>query len=416
MKTIIIGAGRSGVGVARLLAQDKMLITLINEHDFPEHKELEALGITVEISDFSAINTKEYDRVIKAPGVAGFPEAINEIEVASKLAKDYNLYAISGTNGKTTTTKLFYSMLFKDDNQSLAVGNVGYSMSQAVYDHGPGSRNVALEVSSFQMNGLIETHFKAYALLNLSPDHLDRYSSLNEYYESKLKMLYQSDEKIVNVDDENIMALIDPKLDYLSLSIKKKADIYLNGQDVYFKEVKLFSLVNLKVPGEHNLLNAMFASSLAYLAGVSLENIHQALHEFVGVEHRLEYVRELEGVRYYNDSKATNPESTEVCLKSFSGGIHLIAGGYDKKVSFDLLRKYSNKVKGVYLFGESKHLLKEVFPQALVFETMLDATKSAHDHAETGDVVVLSPASASFDQFKDFEERGIMFKDYIKTL
>ena len=416
MKTVLIGAGRSGVGVARLLSQEDMTVTLFNEHPFSEQEELEKLGIKVEITDFSNINTDLYDLVIKAPGIAGFPEAMNEIEIASRLAKDYQLYAISGTNGKTTTTKLLHSMLFKEDNKSLALGNVGYSMSQGVYDHGRESRNIALEISAFQMDGLLETKFKAYALLNLSPDHLDRYPSEKEYYQSKLKMLNHSEFKIVNIDDKNIKALIDPKLDYLSLSIKTKADIYLEDQKVYFKDVELFSVQDLKVPGEHNLLNAMFAASLAYLANVSIEHIREALHEFTGVEHRLEYIRELNGVRYYNDSKATNPESTVVCLKSLEENIHLIAGGFDKKISFDLLKDYDRKIKGIYVFGESARLLKEAFPKALVFETMLEATKKAHENAEPGDVVVLSPACASYDQFKDFEERGIIFKDYIKTL
>lgn len=416
MNVLIIGAGRSGIGVARLLSKQTMNLRLVNENQFPEHEELLELGLEVKIVSFSELNTENYDLVIKAPGVSGFPEAINEIEIASHIAPEYKLYAISGTNGKTTATKLFHSMLLKHNTNALAVGNIGYSMSQAIYDCGVGARNVALEVSSFQMEGLKETKFEAYALMNLSPDHLDRYLSVEAYYQVKLKMLNNSRYKIINIDDEIIMSRIDSKLNFLSLSIQQKADIYLKNETVFFKDILMFNRKDLVVPGEHNLMNAMFASCLAYLAGVSIENIREALHEFKGVEHRLEFVRELDGVGYFNDSKATNPESTAVCLKSFDQEILLIAGGFDKKISFDLLAQYSNKIKNIYVFGASAMLLKKVFPKALVFETMLEATQAAHNDAIQGDLLVLSPACASYDQFKDFEERGNIFKDYIKTL
>ena len=416
MKTLLIGAGRSGVGAARLFSTQNMSLTLVNEEIFPESEELKELGINVEIREFSTILTKDYDLVVKAPGVPGFPGAINEIELASKIAQDYKLYGISGTNGKTTTIKLLHSMLLKIDKNSLALGNVGYSMSQAIFDHGLSARKIALELSSFQIEGLNNTELEAYGLLNLSADHLDRYSNEEEYFEVKLKMLKHSKYKIINKDDPIIASLIDPKLDYITLSLKDDANVSVKDKAVYFDGTKLFGMEDLMVPGEHNLMNAMFASTLAYLAGVDVKMIQEALIDFKGVEHRLEYIKENKGVRYYNDSKATNPEATEVCLKSFSEPIQLIAGGYDKKISFELLRNYKNKIKNIYVFGESTHLLKEIFPEAKVFDTMLQATQAAHNDSKTGDIVVLSPACASFDQFKNFEERGNIFKNYIKTL
>lgn len=416
MKILLIGAGRSGLGIARLLTQEGCKFSLVNEQEFPEQKELSDQGIKVEIFEFSKLDTSKYDLIIKAPGVAGFPEAINELEVAAHLAPDYKLYAISGTNGKTTATQLFHSMLLKEDNKSLALGNIGYPMSQAIVDLGKEARNVALEISSFQMEGLKETQFEAYALMNLSPDHLDRYSSLEAYYEVKMKMLYKSRYKIINIDDKNIMDRLDNNLNYYSLSLKKDADIYVKEDKAYFNDIELFSISDLKVPGTHNLMNAMFASSLAHLAGVSYKNIQEALLEFHGVEHRLEFIRTLNNVHYFNDSKATNPESTEVCLKSFDQSVLLIAGGSDKKISFELLKEQKSKIKMLYLFGESAKLIKKVFPDAKIFDSMLEATKAAHEDAVSGDVVVLSPACASFDQFKDFEERGNIFKEYIKTL
>ena len=416
MKTLIIGAGRSGLGVARLLSKEAMALTLVNEIEFEGIDELLSLGIKVEIKSFLDVSLADYDLVIKAPGVHGFPEAINEIEIASKIAKDYQLYAISGTNGKTTAINLLHSMLLKADSKSLALGNVGYSMAQAIVDHGVSVRKIALEVSSFQLEGLKDTKFEAYGILNLSPDHLDRYPSKEAYYQSKLHMLEQSKYKVINIDDVELATRMDKDLDYISLSIKKEADVYLKDDQVFFKDKFLFKTKDLKVPGQHNLINAMFAATLACLAGVSADQIQEALHEFNGVEHRLEFVGQHKGVRYFNDSKATNPEATEVCLKSFDENILLLAGGIDKKVSFDILGKYEDKLKNVYLFGESAPLLQEVFPKAKMFTTMLEALEQANLDASAGDVVVLSPACASFDQFKNFEERGQIFKNQIKTL
>ncbi|CAM3662370.1 UDP-N-acetylmuramoyl-L-alanine--D-glutamate ligase [Erysipelothrix urinaevulpis] len=416
MKTVLIGAGRSGVGAARLLSLGSDEVTLYNEQSFPEMSELEAIGINVEIASFSLIDIQAYDCIIKAPGVPGFDQAINEVEVAYLNADAYKLYAVSGTNGKTTTTHLLHEMLKQIDQGALATGNIGYALSQAVYDHGNTQRKVALEISAFQMDGLRETQFDIYALMNLSPDHLDRYESVEDYYSAKLSMLQKSKHCIINVDDKNIMERINTTTEYISLSLVGPADIYKKGKSVYFKHEELFQIGDLKLPGKHNLMNAMFAASIAYLAGVTPAQIQDVLHEFKGVEHRLEYIREINGVRFYNDSKATNPESTEVCLKSFDEKIHLIAGGFDKKISFELLGRYKEGLAGVYVYGESAHLLKEVFPNAKIFETMLEASEEAYKMAKENEVVVLSPACASYDQFKNFEERGMIFKQYIKAL
>lgn len=416
MKILIIGAGKSGLGVARLLSKGNDEITLYNENKFSEIEELEKLGIDVIIDSFSNIDLSKYDEIVKAPGIAGFDEALNEIEIAYRNSSNYKYYAVSGTNGKTTTTDLLYKMLRKESSDALACGNIGYALSQAVYDHGNTKRNVALEISAFQMDGLKTVEFDAYALMNLSPDHLDRYETEEEYYQAKLKMLKHSEVNIINIDDKNIMKRLDEDIEYLSLSIKGKADIYVDQNWAYFKDVKLFKISDLKLAGKHNLMNAMFAASLAHIAGIELKLIQEAIAEYKGVEHRLEFIREINGVRYYNDSKATNPESTQVCLEAFDGNIHLIAGGYDKKISFDLLKQYENKLKSISVYGESADLLLDVFPLANKFSNMLEATEAANKLVEKGDVLVLSPACASYDQFKNFEERGIIFKNYIKTL
>lgn len=416
MNILLIGAGKSGVGIAHLLSSKNFRIELVNEVEFSEADELRELGVDVRILPFESLSTDGYDLIIKAPGVPGFKDSLNEIEVAYKYANKFKLYAFSGTNGKTTTTNLLYSMLKRADVNALALGNIGQGFSEAVYQYGNSNRKIALELSSFQLEGLKDIQLEAYGLLNLSPDHLDRYDSIEDYFKTKMKGLYLSKENIVNIDDDNIMQNIPQDVKYYSLSNYKSADIMLKRRSVYFNDIYLFEIDDIKVPGEHNLKNAMFAAAMAHLAKVPISIIQKSIREFNGVAHRLEFLEEKNGVTYYNDSKATNPEATEVCLKAFDAKIRLIAGGLDENMKFDVLKKYQDKLAGVYLFGESANLIKEVLPKGEVFETLEKATLKAHQDAKSGDTVVLSPACASYDQFRNFEERGNQFKKIIKTL
>ncbi|AZK44533.1 UDP-N-acetylmuramoyl-L-alanine--D-glutamate ligase [Erysipelothrix piscisicarius] len=424
MNALIIGGARSGIGCARLLNKEACEVILTTNQDFPERHELEALGIKVSLDDKDLRLVAPYDYVIKNPGipndhplVSQFSRTYNEIEIASRYAKNAMFYAISGTNGKTTTTTCLHEMLLKKDSNALLAGNVGYALSEAVYRDGDVVRDVALEISAFQMEGTPTFSPEVYALMNLSPDHMDRYDQVDDYYKAKLNILPNVKTFIRNCDDENIMRLTrDYQGTVYNLSITHDADICVRQGWVYFLDQALFEVASLKLVGAHNLMNAAFAASLAFLAGVDLQAIQNVIQTFSGVEHRIEFVDEVDGVRYYNDSKATNPESTEVCLQAFEKPIILLAGGFDKHISFDLLKPYESRIKTLYVFGQSSDQICEVFPFAIKVDSMKIAFIEAKSHAIPGDIIVLSPACASYDQFENFEIRGNIFKEYVKTL
>ena len=425
MKALVIGGARSGMGVARLLHSKGYQVTLTTNQDFAERHEFETLGIKVSLNDKDMGLVDTYDFVVKNPGipndhplVSQFNNVVNEIEVASLFSSNYNYYAISGTNGKTTTATLLWEMLQKKNENALLAGNVGYALSEAVYKDGNIARDVSLEISAFQMEGSPTFSPDVYGLINLSPDHLDRYDSEQDYYAAKLEILNRVKIFVRNIEDKNIHELTQNytgKVIDVSLHDVSK-DVFIKDEAVYFNIVKLFSLAEFKLVGEHNILNASIAAVMAFLAGVELEDIQTTIHNFKGVEHRIEFVREIQGVRYYNDSKATNPESTEVALKSFEKGVYLMLGGYDKHISFDILKPYMDRVERLYVYGDSAEQLKESFPQAIVVETMFEALNDAHRIAQAGEVILLSPACASYDQFNNFEERGELFKQAVMNL
>ena len=425
MRALVIGGARSGIGVALLLNKSGYHVTLATNSDFDKRSQLEDLGIVVNLNDKDMSLVANYDVVVKNPGiplshplVSKFENVVNEIEVASKLAPDYSFYAISGTNGKTTATTLLHQMLMKKNSNALLAGNVGFALSEAVYQDGNFSRDVALEIAAFQMEGTPTFAPKVYGLMNLTPAHLDRFASEDDYYQAKLNILPNVGVFVRNIDDLNIMRLTQNYAgNVVNVSMENSdADVKVLEGAVYYKDIYLFDAKDLKVVGKHNLFNAIMAATIAYLAGVSQEAIREAVQEFKAVEHRIEYVRELNGVIYYNDSKATNPESCDVALASFDAPVHLLAGGFDKHISFELLRKHAPMLKGIYVFGESADQIKEVFPNAIKVETMEIALNTAVSNAQSGDVVLLSPACASYDQFDNFEQRGTIFKDLVKKL
>lgn len=422
MKVMILGAGLSGLGAAKLMQQQGHDVTLVNQNKF-ESTELESLGIHCVFSDDVSVNDGTYDVLIKAPGIVdahplvqSFDFAYNEIEWAYHYSSMYHYYAISGTNGKTTTTMILHQMLQEKDKSAILAGNVGIALSEMVYEKGNHECDVALEISGFQIDGLKDFHAKAFGLLNLSPDHLDHYKTEEEYYNSKLNLIDHCDVFIRNVDDANILRLTKKTEHTLDLSLNHEADIYLKDRTIYFKDTVLFHQDDLKVVGRHNLYNASLAATLGYLAGVSPLQIQEVLRNFKAVEHRCEYVDTIDGVQYYNDSKATNPESVAVCLESFEDGVYLLAGGHDKNISFDLLKDYDDHVKHAYLFGNAAQRMSGMFTHVSVVETMDETIALAAKQAQAGDVVLLSPACSSYDQYKNFEERGNHFKALVKNM
>lgn len=422
MKALVIGGARSGTGVALLLKQNGYDVILVSNTDFDTRALLESNDIEVVLNDHYQDRYKDVDLVVKNPGIPNnhhlvkhFNNISNEIEVAASYNPKGTYYAISGTNGKTTTSNLLYEMLKTLDKKALLAGNVGIPLSQKIYEEKDVSHNVALELSSFQMEHLPNFKPKVYALLNLTPDHLNRYESIDEYYKTKVKLMNQAQIFIRNIDDKNIMEFTDSfKGNVIDVSLHKTADVYIKDNQAYYHDHLLFNTSSLKLKAPHNLHNALFASVMAYLAGVNQKEIQNVLNHFSGVKHRLEYITSIDGVQYYNDSKATNQEATEKALQAFDGSIILLAGGKDEGGSFELLQAYNDKVKHAILFGESKYKLQEVFDHSILVSNLNEAYNKAVQLSQKGDVILLSPACASFDQFNNFEERGNAFKNLIK--
>lgn len=428
-KVLVIGAARSGIAVSKLVNGKGYEVYLTDMKKIENKEELEKLGIHVYDEghpDF--LKELEYTFVIKNPGIPyRVPfiqyflnkkvDIFTEIEVAYRFTPNFTYGAITGTNGKTTITSILYELL-KYNHKAGVAGNIGTPLSELALEYGDEEKDIALELSNFQLLGCTTFKPKVSVVCNLTPDHLDYMNSLEEYYESKMKIYENQDKEdyfLRNVDDEEVMKYaknIPSTIIDFSL-VRDDVDLYLKEGSVYLKDKKLFDTNILNIVGMHNISNAMVAACMAYIMGVSIENVQDGLSKFESVEHRLEYVCDVNGVKVYNDSKATNPEAVVPALKAFDGNILLLAGGYDKKLPFDILKQYDDKVTCCFAFGETKEAFKKIFSNVVICDTMQEAFDKAISCANAKDTIVLSPACASYDQFKSYEERGEIFKEYV---
>lgn len=432
MKVLVIGAALSGSEAAKLLVKKGYEVILTDMKEINNKKELEDLGIKVfDCGHPDFLKEDKYDFIVKNPGIKyNTPfvsyfvnrgdKVLNEIEVASKFV-NYIYGAITGTNGKTTTTTLLGEILKKKyGDLALTSGNIGNPLSTIVDKHEKDKCYIALEISGFQLLACPSFKPNVSVIMNLTPDHLDYYDTLDDYYDSKC-LIYKnqdnSDYFIRNIDDSEIVKrAVNLNCNVIDISLNEKKDIYVEDNIVFYKDVELFEVSDLKLVGPHNLMNAMVASTMGFLMGVEPKIIKETIKEFNGVEHRIEFVRELNGVRYYNDSKGTNVDAGIVALKSFDKPVILLAGGHDKHTGFKEVIPYLNKIKTMYAFGETKKQLKDIYPNAILVEDMKEALQKASTIAKDGDIVLLSPMCSSYDQFKNFEQRGEMFKELVKTL
>jgi len=280
--------------------------------------------------------------------------------------------------------------------------------------------SVAVEIAAFQLLGTFKFHPTVSVIMNLTPDHLDVFKDTDEYYKAKT-LVYQNqsgeDWFLRNIDDENVVQYTKGcPCKAVDFSVEKETDLCLKDKAIWLYDIKLFDLKDLKLVGLHNVQNAMVAAAMAYKLGVPVAQIQQGIRDFNGVEHRIEYVKTVNGVPYYNDSKGTNAEATVVALKAFDHPVILLAGGYDKKTGFAAMVPFLDKVKTMLVFGETKHQLKALYPDAIVLENLSEAVVMAHSLAKEGDVVLFSPACASYDQFDNYEQRGRIFKDLVHKL
>lgn len=430
-KVLVIGAARSGIAASKLLVRHGYEVILTDMNEIENKEELLSLGITIyDKGHPEALKNEEYTFAVKNPGIKYTVPFVKyfvdhkvpiftEVEIGYRFAKKFHYGAVTGTNGKTTITTMLYEML-KNNDKAIVAGNIGYPLSELALRYETEEKDVALELSNFQLLGIDTFAPSVSVVCNLAPDHLDYMPNVESYYASKMKIYENCKEDdwfLRNVDDETVMQYAkNIPCTVIDFSLKRSdVDLYRKDGAVYLHNTLLFEEKTLPVVGEYNICNAMIASCMAYKLGVSIPDIQKAIANFKPVEHRLEYIGEKNGVRFYNDSKATNTHAVTAALKSFEKNIILLAGGHDKGISFDDLKQFDEKVKLCVAFGETREQFKEIFHHVITKETMEEALQEAIAHSETGDVILLSPACSSYDQFPNYEIRGKLFKEMVNT-
>ena len=429
-KIFVLGMGKSGKSVAKLLAQDNhVLITDVKCDNLEEVKELEELGINVIITkDQTSIFDDSYDYVVKNPGVKldhpivlmakkfNIP-VITELEVAYRYLPEVKIIGITGSNGKTTTTTIAYEFLKTAGVSVHLAGNIGLPLCDQIADI---KKNdvLVVEVSSHQLVNLDKFKADIAVLTNLFQVHLDFFGTYEKYKLNKLRIFNNQDENslaILNKGDEEVCELTKGlKAKKIYFSSKGEADIYIDNGSIIYNHEKVVELSDIRVKGIHNYENIMAEFN------ISNQVIREVLNNFAGVEHRIEFVTKLNGREFYNDSKATNVDSTITALKSFDNEVVLILGGLDRGHSFDSLLPYLKHVKHIVCYGETKDRIKKFADEnhidVTVTNNLEEATHAAYNISLEGDTILLSPACASWDQYKSFEERGDEFKKIVSSL
>ena len=442
-KVVILGLGLSGIAAASLAAHKEANVFISDQNSsgslIDSLEELKALNIKGELGKHSN-QIYEADLWVISPGISQDSEIIakakeknipivSEIEFASWFT-EAPIIAITGSNGKTTTAHVLEKMVQTDEIHGLLAGNVGIPFSHMVLNdlNKPDAKRVwVLEISSFQLEFII--HFKPFIsiFLNITPDHLNRYASMKEYISAKMNMWSNQNKEdfiIYNANDnilvEEIAESTSRKIAF-GLNYHPEAIFQPNQTKIYNeKHTTLIEMDEILLPGKHNLSNALAASTAAHLIGISNDKICSVLSTFSGVPHRLEKISEINGVIYINDSKATNLDAVNVALQSFSQPVILLLGGVDKGGDFRSLLPHTHKyLKTVIAFGQAKELILLAFGDAVRSTSAMDLNKAltlAQNYSQPGDIILLSPGCASFDQFDSFEHRGDYFRDLVSSM
>lgn len=441
-KVLVVGLARSGMAAIRVLKKLGAEVTLSESKKKDDIKEIGFLNENnVEIvGQDMAVFERDFDFVVKNPGVPyrspmmqklqerNIP-VITEIELAYQVAKPQHYIAITGTNGKTTTSTLTYEILRRAfPGKAHLCGNIGIPLCEIVMENGlmeDGGHYIALEISNFQLVNIDKFHPEVATIINLTPDHIDFMGSLDNYYKSKTEVyrnMAGNDVFLLNADDPVVKEYTDRypvKCAKESFSTdSQSADCIAKDGYLEIKGEKIIPLNAIKIVGKHNLQNVMIAVSAAKAIGISNDVILDAVSSFKGVEHRIEFVREIDGVKYYNDSKGTNTDATITALKAFDRGVILLVGGFEKGLPMDEMKKHLGCVKKIIGFGACGARLVHdlVGEDGIVVTTLDEAVAEANKIAESGDTVLLSPTTSSFDQYTCFEERGDHFKKIINAL
>ena len=443
-RVLVVGLGKSGLAAARFLKAQGARVTVSDARPatlIAELSELLEQGYMVEAGSHGLLTFRRQDLIVVSPGVPmSTPELtqvramgahiIGELELGAQYLQGQSV-AVTGSNGKTTTTTLIGEILKAAGRPTLVGGNIGRPVTAMVEESTAESWSV-LEVSSFQLETVETFKPKIALVLNITPDHLDRHGTFEAYAALKARVTeFQTAEDflILNGEDKDtqlIAAKTKAQIFWFSTRRPIKQGTFVFGESILFvpsegaNSERVMPVAEIPLAGGHNVENVLAAVCAARLAGVEAATIRRAVREFKAVEHRLEFVREVNGVRYYNDSKATNVDATMKAVEAFAGGIHLILGGKDKGSDYRVLESLlRERVKTVITIGSAAEKIERQLDGVVKIEraeTLERAVAFAHEAAVAGDTVLLAPACASFDQFENYEQRGRVFKELVQRL
>lgn len=437
-KILILGMAKSGFEAAKLLAlhHNQILVTDQKEQKEEDVQVLKELGVDFIVTEEpTKFLNDSFDYVIKNPGIhRSHPcvqkalelkiPVINEVEMAyTFLPKDISIIGVTGSNGKTTTVTILYEILKESGLPVHLGGNIGYPLSSLVNQIKAGDILV-LEISDHQLHDMYDFKTNISILTNLSQVHLDFNGTYENYKQIKKRIFNhhtKHDLAILNQDNQDVVELTkEIPSRKLYFSSQTDSDLCIKNQAIYYLDEKVIDLDMIRVQGNHNYENIMCAIAAAKEFHVSNDAIKSVLNDFSGVEHRMEYVRRLEGREFYNDSKSTNNQSTIIALSSFQKPVILILGGLDRGQSFDELKDSMTYVKHVVCYGQTKEKIETFCLKnqidCVVLDDLESAVKVAYNLSEEEDVILFSPACASQDQFQSFEERGKLYKQYVENL
>lgn len=446
-KVLVAGGGKSGICAANLLVRNGEHVILFDENKDMEPDKLSdkleagSYNVEIHIGELTDDIIDECELMVISPGIpTDAPFALkvkekglpvwSEIELAYRYEKG-QIAAITGTNGKTTTTTLVGEIMKAYNDDTYVVGNIGIPYTSLCDKTTEKSVTVA-EISSFQLETIVDFRPHVSAILNITPDHLNRHYTFENYANCKLditKNQGEGDYTVINYDDPETMKLVDKipcKVIYFSRKEMLDEGVFVKDGDVVIREngeeKRVLSLKDIKLLGTHNTENVLAAVAISYYMGVPIDIIEKICTAFQGVEHRIEYVRTVKGVPYYNDSKGTNPDAAIKGIEAMTRTTLLIGGGYDKHSTYDeWIDAFNAKVKYLVLIGETAEKIalcakQHGFNNIVFMDTLEDAVNFCYANAKPNDAVLLSPACASWDMFKSYEQRGDLFKQYVNNL
>ena len=444
-KVLVVGAGKSGIAASELLL-DKKIETVL--YDGNKDLDVEKLyekapklkGMPVLLGELTDEQLRAFDVAVLSPGVPTDLPVVErmraqnvciwgEIELAYSFAKG-RLIAITGTNGKTTTTALTGEIMKNYFKDVRVVGNIGIPYTSEAATMTDETVTVA-EISSFQLETIHEFHPVISAILNITPDHLNRHHTMQCYIDTKARIAENQTKDqicVLNYEDSELKKLADKipaDIFWFSSARPLERGIWLDGEDIIYKdteEIKICTIHDMQLLGVHNYENVMAAVAITMHMGVPVECIRKAIAEFKAVEHRIEFVREVHGVKYYNDSKGTNPDAAIKAVQAMVTPTVVIGGGYDKQSSYEeWIDSFGDTVKCLVLLGATADKIeatarKAGFTNIIRVASLEEAVKVSAAQAQSGEAVLLSPACASWDMFKSYEQRGTLFKEYVNQL